>query len=75
MAASEVRVGVPVYSSDGVEIGHVSAVRAELFKVTSGQAWPDYWLPHSTIAEAGITAVRLQYPQDKLKDHQVTEAA
>ena len=75
LAASDVRVGVPVYTSDGVEVGRVAAVREDLFKVTTRQAWPDYWLPHATIAEASSTAVRLQYPQHELKDHQVSEAA
>ncbi len=75
MPASDVRIGTPVFSSDGVEVGHVSAVRVEMFKVESGRAWPAYWLPQSAVAEAGATGVRLLHPQDKLKDLEVRDVA
>ena len=59
----DIRIGTPVCTRDGDELGTVKEVRSTAFKVDA-PAKPDYWLPTHCLSSAS-TASRLFVEADK----------
>jgi hypothetical protein len=71
----DIRIGTPVYSRDGDELGTVKEVRTTAFKVDA-PAKPDYWLPTECLSTAS-TAGRLvvEADTDRLGDLKMAKPA
>jgi hypothetical protein len=61
-------VGMPVFSNDGVHLGHVASVevRDGWFKVDAPQA-PDFWLSLQEIQDVGERHVLLRIPRAEVR--------
>ena len=70
---SDLKPGLPVYTSDGELIGEVKEVGAESFKVDVPMQ-PDYWLRRDAVLSFTIERVTLSCARDQLDQYKVDAA-
>ncbi len=62
--------GTPVFTSDGKEVGHVTEIVGEAFRV--GVSWhPDFWLAIESVDAASAERAVLRFDHDHLKGSRV----
>ncbi|MGE0601086.1 MAG: DUF2171 domain-containing protein [Dehalococcoidia bacterium] len=73
--ANELRmpdIDVPVYASDGGQVGHVREVHGDYFKIDVPMAM-DFWLKRDFIADATPERVTLTLHRDEIHEHRLAE--
>ena len=68
------RIGCPVYTSDGDKLGTVKDLAGDTFKLdVSGQ--PDYWLRSTDVLNAAVDRITMRFNKDHLGDYKTEQPA
>lgn len=65
---TSIRPGLAVFTLDGTELGQVSDVRGDFFKVNA-PLQPDFWLPCAQALSFNIRRVTMNFNIDRLNQY------